>query len=166
MLRNGLLFRPFDIGTFALDDHQGDAVDEEHDVGTVGVVRARTGDGKLLSDVKHVVFGMLPVDVAHRIALLVAVDALFEGLAEGEHIIHRLIAVEVAAFHRHVAHGGDAVLDILFREARLAVATDADGVQLAQLLPQNVFQQHVGGLPAAQLQCFLRREVLIAQLLQ
>ena len=157
MLRNGLFFRPFDIGTFALDDHQRDAVHEEHDVGTVGVVGARTGDGKLLGDVIAVVLGLLPVDIAHGIAFLVAVDALFEGLAEGEHIIHGLVAADVAVFHRYVAHSGDAVLDILFREAGLAVAADADGVQLMQLLPQHLFEQHVGGLAAALFEGFLLR---------
>ena len=138
MLRDSLIFRPFDIRTFALDNHQRDAVHEEHDVGTVCVVGTNAGNGKFLGNVIDVVLWMLPVDVTHRIAFLVAVDALFEGLAEGEHVIDGLVGVEVAAFHRHVAHSGDAVLDILFREARLAVTADADGVQIAQLLPQNV----------------------------
>ena len=97
-----------------------------------------------------VVLGMLPVDVAHGVALLVAVDALLKSLAEGEHVIHRLVAVEVAAFHGHVAHGDDAILDVLLREACLVVASDADGVQCPQLSPQHLFQQHVGGLSAAQ----------------
>ena len=115
---------------------------------------------------EDVVHGVFPVDIAHGVAFLVAVDALFEGLAEGEHVIHRLVAIEVAAFHGHVAQGGDAVLDVLFREARFLVAADADGVQLTQLSPQYLFQQHVGGLSPAQFQRLFRREVLVAHLLQ
>ena len=149
VLRNGLLFGAFDVGTLAFDDDQWDAVHEEHDVGTVGVAGTRTCDGKLLGNLIDIVLGLLPVDVAHGVALLVAVDALLKGLAEGEHVIHRLVAVEVAAFHGHVAHGDDAILDVLLRKARLAMATDADGIQCPQLSPQHLFQQHVGSLSAA-----------------
>ena len=124
-----MFFCAFDVRTLAFNDDQWDAIHEEHDVGTVGVAGTRTSDGKLFSDVIDIVLGVLPVDVAHGVALLVAVDALLKGLAEGEHIIHRLVAVEVAAFHGHVAHGDDAILDVLLREARLAMAADADGVQ-------------------------------------
>ena len=152
MLRNGLFLGTFDVGTLAFDDDQWDAVHEKHDIGAVGVAGTRTCDGKLFSDVIDIVLGMLPVDVAHGVALLVAVDALFEGLAEGEHVIHGLVAVEVAAFHGHVAHGDDAILDVLLREARLAMATDADGVQCPQLASQHLFQQHIGGFSAAQFQ--------------
>ncbi len=166
VLRNGLFLGTFDVGTLAFDDDQWDAVHKEHNIRAVGVAGAGAGDGKLFGDVIDVVLGLLPVDVAHGVALLVAVDALLEGLAEGEHVIHGLVAVEVAAFHGHVAHGDDAILDVLLREARLTVATDADGVQCPQLTSQHLFQQHVGGLSAAQFQRLFWREVLVAQLLQ
>ena len=140
VLRYSLFLRAFDVGTLTFNDDQRDAIDKQYDIGAVGVAGTRTCDGKLLGDVIDVVLGVLPVDVTHGVALLVAVDALFEGLAEGEHVIHRLVAVEVAAFHGHVAHGNDAILDVLLREARLAMATDADGIQCAQLPPQHLFQ--------------------------
>ena len=129
VLRYGLFLGAFDVGTLAFNDDQWDAVHEEYNVRTVGVAGTRTCDGKLLGDLIDVVFGVLPVDVAHGIALFVAVDALFEGFAEGEHVIHRLVAVEVATFYGHIAHGDDAILDVLLRKACLAVAADADGVQ-------------------------------------
>ena len=115
---------------------------------------------------EDVVRGVFPIDIAHGVTFLVAVDALFESFAEGEHVIHCLVAVEVAAFHGHIAQGGDSVLDVLFRETRFLVAANADGVQLAQLSPQHLFEQYVGGLSAAQLQRLFGREVLVAHLLQ
>ena len=98
---------------------------------------------------------MLPVDVAHGVAFLVAIDALLKSLAEGEHVIHSLVAVDIAAFHRHVAQCYDAVFDVLFREACLDVTADADGVELAQLLSQHLFEQHIRRLLAAHLKSLL-----------
>ena len=143
MLRNGLFFSAFDIGTFAFDDDHRDSVHKQHYVRTISVVHACARDRKFFRDVIHVIFGMLPVDVAHSVALPVAVDALLESFSESEHVIHRLIPVEVAAFHRHVAQRDDAVFDVLFRKTSFAMATDANGVELAQLLSQHFFEQHI-----------------------
>ena len=96
------------VGALALDDHQRDAVDEQHQVGTARLVAARLFDGILLADLIAVALGMGPVDVAERVALGIAVDCLGQGRAEGQQLIDALVGRQQALLERHIqqaAHG-------------------------------------------------------------
>ena len=53
-----------DIGAFAFDDYQRYAVDKQNNVGTICVGRACSGDCKFLGNMKDVVLGIVPVDIA------------------------------------------------------------------------------------------------------
>ena len=72
------------VGASALDDRQGDAVDEQHDVGPPGLGARVALDHEFVTDVEDVVLGVIPVDVAHRVAAGVPVDGLLEAFAKGQ----------------------------------------------------------------------------------
>lgn len=99
VLGDGLLERVLHVRALALDDAQRDAVYEEHEVWPVVLLARAAHDAELFSHVKNVVVRVGPVDVLEREALLVAVDALFEGLAQGEQVIDRFAGIDVALIH-------------------------------------------------------------------
>ena len=89
-----------EVGSLALDDGERDAVDEQDDVGPAGLVAAGPLDGELLGDVEDVVPRFVPVDVAEREALGVALDRLGEALAQGEQVVELLVGPDEPVVER------------------------------------------------------------------
>ena len=131
----------------ALDHRQGDAVDEQDDVGPRGLVAPRALDGELGRHVEDIVLGMLPVDVAKVEALGVALDGLLQRRAQREQVVDVLVGAlqPVVAHALELLDGG---LDVLLAEEVLA-ALVGDAVDALELLAENLVQQDIAGLPQA-----------------
>ena len=78
------------------DDDEGNAVDEGHEVATLGPGADRARHRELRGDVEHVVVGLLPIDEAERVALAVAVDGLGNRGAEQEGVVNVLVGAAQA----------------------------------------------------------------------
>ena len=76
-------------GVFQFDDDEGQAVDEEHDVGAF--VDAVFDDGELVDDQIVVVFGMVEVDQPDEIAARVALFLVGDGDAVGEQAVEGFV---------------------------------------------------------------------------
>ena len=87
VLADGLIDRVFEVGAFAFDCDEWNAVYKENDVGATGLGAVEAFDFKFVGDVIDVVVGILPVDVVELMAFFIAVDGLFETFAEGEEIV-------------------------------------------------------------------------------
>ena len=157
----------FDIGPFALDDRQGNTVDEQHDVGPPGLVAGGSFDLEFLGDVEDVggqPSVRVPVDVVERKALGVAADRLLQALAENQQVVDLLVGADESVV-QHVfqnLHGG---LDVGLAELVL-LPLEANPVQFAQLFDEHRFEQHVARLSPPQRDRLARREVAPAQILQ
>src|SRR5690606_40534200 len=68
-----------------------DAVHERDDIAALGLARRCPLDRELCGDVEEVVLRPLPIDVAERVALRVAVDGLRDGRAEDERVVDVLV---------------------------------------------------------------------------
>ena len=79
-----------------LDDDEGNAVYERHEVATLGAGADRARHRKLRGHVEHVVVGLFPIDEAERIALAVAVNGLGDGGAEQEGVVDVLVGAAQA----------------------------------------------------------------------
>ena len=158
-LRDGL--GHLDLGRFALDHREGNAVDEQHNVRPTGLDAARALDREFGGHVIDVVSRVTPVHVVQREALQVALDGLLQRHAQRQQVVHRLIGLEQAVV-LDVLQALDGALDVLLAE-QVAAALVLDAVQLLQLLAQDFLQQHVAGLAAACGQRLGGRQVLVAQ---
>jgi len=155
------LAAPFEVGALALDRGEGDAVDEEDDIGAAGLRASATLDRELVGDVVDVVGGVLPVDVADRVAAGVAVDRLRQADAEGQEVVQRL-----ACPHQPVVgvlfQAADGSLDGIFGEV-VGAALAADAVECAKLLRQHIIEDDVARATAAQGQGLVGAEVAVAE---
>ena len=77
----------------------GIAVDEEHDVGTAGLVAAATLDHELLGYVVNVVVGMFPVDVVELKAPGVSLNRLLQAPAQAQQVVDLLVGPQQAVVH-------------------------------------------------------------------
>lgn len=79
-------------GVFEFDDDEGEAVDEEDDVGAALVVVF--GDGELVDGEEVVVFGGVPVDQPELFAFGFAVVLVFDGDAFGEVAVEGFVVAD------------------------------------------------------------------------
>ncbi len=89
-LDHRLVAAQVEVGALALDHHQRDAVDEQHQVGPAGGVAALPLDAIFLGDMVDVALGVLPVDIVQRVALAVAIDGLGQAGAQGQQLVDPL----------------------------------------------------------------------------
>jgi len=99
MLANGLAYRVLHVGPLALNDHQRNPVDEEHDVGSAGLVGATALNHKLLSYVIGVILGMLPIDIIKLKALSVSFDRLLQALSHTQQVVRFLVSWQQAIIY-------------------------------------------------------------------
>lgn len=118
------------VGPFAFDDDQGDAVDKEHNVGAAGAVAAALLDDKFVGNVIDVVLGMVPVDIVEAKALAVAVDGLGEAGAQCEQFVEASIG-EHETLERFIDQPGDGFVKVAIAKG-VRFAFEADLVVLAQ----------------------------------
>ena len=148
------------VGALALDHGEGDAVDEEHDIGAAGGVAAALLDGELVGDVVDVTFGVLPVDIVEAEALAVAVDRLGEARAQRQQLIDAGVG-EQQALEGIVHQAFDRLADIGVAEG-MAPALELDLVMRPQPRFQDAGEDDILLLAPAQRQRLVRREVLPA----
>ena len=150
---------------FALDHRKGDAVDKQHDVQAAEFLAAGALERELGRHMEDVVFRVVPVNVAQGEALGVALNGLFQALAQPQEIVDQPPGVLEPLGERHVLQRLDAPPDVRPGE-RVGAAFELDRVDLLQLGAQDVFQEDARGPPAAQRQGLFRGQVLVAHLLQ
>ena len=144
------------VGAFALDDRQGDAVDEADDVGAAGLVRAFALDGEFFRDVINVVFGVFPVDVTQRVVAGIAVMGLGQGDAQREQVVEAFVGAHQPIVETHFADAADGLGDGVFAEGML-LTFDAVAVVGGQPLFEHARQDNVPFASTAQTQRLLRR---------
>ena len=74
MLADGFLDGILEVRTLAFDHGKRDAVDEQHNVRSPGLVAARAFDAELFGDVKDVVLPVGPVDVDGKLLVSPSID--------------------------------------------------------------------------------------------
>ena len=145
------------VGAFAFDDNQRDAVDEEHNIGAAGFFGTALFDDEFIGNVIKVVFGMRPVDVIEGKAAGVAIDRLRQAGAEGQQFVDFLVGANKAIV-RLFAQLADGLLEVGFAE-RQGAAFVVNLVVLAQPGEQDIFQEHVAIFAAAQGEGFVGGQV-------
>ncbi len=158
--RHRLLAMVILVGPLALDHHQGNAVDEEHNIRTSRLVTAPLLHRKLVGDVVDVALGMLPVDVVEAVALAVAVDGLGEAGAQGDQLVEALVGGD-EALERLIDQLLHCLADVAVAEGML-LAFEQNLIVLAQPRLQHAGEDDVAFPPAAQGQGIGRREVVPA----
>ena len=109
----------------------------------------------------HVVFRALPVDVAQRKRLGVAIHRLLQADAQRQQVVHRLIgALQPVIGHSAQALNGG--MNVFFGK-RMQRAPVLDAVEALELRTQHLFQQHIGPFATARSQGLSRAQVLPAQ---
>jgi hypothetical protein len=124
-----------DAGGLALDDDEGDAVDESDNVGATGFDAAGTLDGKFGGDVEGVVLPVAPVDVAQAVAFGVLLDGLLQAGAEGEQVVDVFVGFEQAIVF-DVFEALNGFLNVGFAEVVL-LAPKGDAVEFLQFGAKN-----------------------------
>ena len=164
VLADGLTDGVLHVRPLALDDDQGDPVHEKHDVGPARLVAAAALDDEFLGHVEDVVVGALPIDVVELKAPGVPLDGLRQALPHAEEVIDLLVGRQKAVLH-DVLQGLHRSQDVALAEGILA-APEADGIQLAELVRQDLVEDDTAQPIAAGLGGFPRGEILVAQVLQ
>ena len=149
-------------GCFALNDGEGDTVDEQDDIGAGVFLLIPAIAGELLGHVVDVVLGMLPVDIAQIEALGGAVHQLL-GVAFTQHEgIVDLFAGADQAFRQGLVQIGHGGLDVFGLEfvGNAAVGELIEGIEpFAEDIAEEDTHE-----AAALLQAFRGGDVGIAQL--
>ena len=164
MLANRLADRVLHVGPLALDDHQRNPVDEEHDVGSAGLLATTALDHELLGHVVGVVFRMFPVDIIKLKALGVSFDRLLQTLPHAQQVIRFLIGWQQAIIY-YVLQCLNCREDIALAEG-IRAASEEDGVLIAQLIRQYLVEEYAAQSITASFVRFFRAEVLVAEILQ
>ena len=148
------------VGALALNDDEGDAVDEANQIGAAGLAAAAPFDLEFLGDVEDVALRVLPIDVVQREALGVAVHSLRQADAQRQPLVDALIGDDGAVVwlveqrvHRFAdvrAGKGD------------ALPPELDRVMLPQPRFQHGGEHDAPAFALAQGQCLGRREILPA----
>jgi len=143
---------------FVLDHQDRDAVHERDDIAALGLARRCPLDRELCGDVEDVVRWPLPIDVAERVALRVAVDGLRDGRAEDERVVDVLVrsaqTLQPIWSGLQPAHRLMRVLEV----EGILTAAMREAVDAHELLGEHIVQHHVPQPPAAQAQCLVLRE--------
>ena len=166
MLRNRLLERIFNVGSLALYHTQRNTINKQYNIGAICVAHSRTAYCKLLGYVKRIVLYVLPIDILHHIALLVAIDNLFECLARSQEVVCHLRSGHISLCHREIFECLNARRYILLRKYGCALRTNLHSVYFRQLLTQDRLEQHIARISATQLHCLGRRQIGVTHLLQ
>lgn len=164
ILPDRLLQRALLLGTLALDDDEGDPVDEADDIGTPRLMASCHLHLVFRRDVEGVISGVLPVDVTKGESLRLPVDGLIETLPEGQQVID-LLARANEALEGDIAQCLDRLGDVLLGEGHLA-PLEADLIQPAKLLGQRLLQQDSSHLPLPLDGNFFGAEIAVSQLLE
>ena len=124
----------FQVGTFALDHREGDAVDEADDVGTAGLVGTLALDDEFFADVVDVVFRMRPIDIVQGVVAGVAVDGLRQGDTQGQGFVDTLVGAGQAIVQTDAGQEADS-----FGDGVLAESAGLPFVFEAIVVPQPTF---------------------------
>lgn len=92
------------VGTLALDDHQWDAVDEQHNIRDARLVAPPPLHHKLVCDLVDVVGRIFPVNVVERETAPVPVNRLFDALAQRQQLVHLLAGRNQPLMQRQVVN--------------------------------------------------------------
>ena len=142
----------------ALDDDEGDAVDEADDVGPAGLVAGGAGDLKFGRDVEGVVARVLPVDEAQGVSLGLALDVLVDALAESEEVVNLLARAAEPVVYGHVAQRFDGAGYAAIIERQFApLGTDA--VEALELRREHILQEHAPHLASPLDRHLLRTQI-------
>ena len=138
-----------------LDNDEGNAVDERHDVATIGSGADCARHGELRGHVEDVVAGLLPIDEAERVALAVAVDVLGDRGAEQEGVVNVLVRAAQALEPVSIRFQPPDGLMGVFGIERVGAASVGETVDPQQLFGQHAVERDVAQSPAAPGQRFL-----------